>query len=43
VSRIPVKRPGTPGGIAHAVAYFASEEAGFVTGQVLTVSGGVIV
>lgn len=43
VSRIPVKRPGTPGDIAHAVAYFASEEAGFVTGQVLTVSGGVIV
>lgn len=43
VSRIPVRRAGAPADIAHAVAYFASEEAGFVTGQVLTVSGGVIV
>jgi 3-oxoacyl-[acyl-carrier protein] reductase len=42
-TRIPVRRPGTPADIAHAVAYFASEEAGFVSGQVLTVSGGVIV
>lgn len=43
VTRIPVRRAGAPEDIAHAVAYFASEEAGFVSGQVLTVSGGVIV
>lgn len=43
MTRIPVRRPGTPQDIAHAVAYFASEESGFVSGQVLTVSGGVIV
>ncbi len=37
---IPLKRMGTPEDIANAVAFFASEEAGFVTGQVLSVSGG---
>lgn len=42
-SMIPVGRTGTPGDIAHAISFFASEQAGFVTGQVLTVSGGVIV
>ncbi|HZU39818.1 MAG TPA: SDR family oxidoreductase [Solirubrobacteraceae bacterium] len=26
--------------VAHAIAYFASEAAGFVTGQVLSVNGG---
>lgn len=43
VSRIPVRRAGNPGDIAHAVSYFASEAASFVSGQVLTVSGGVAV
>ncbi len=37
---IPLKRLGTPDDIAHAVAFFASEQAGFITGQVLSVSGG---
>lgn len=41
VMRIPVRRPGKPSDVVHAVAYFVSEEAGFVSGQVLTVSGGV--
>src|SRR5919201_1080997 len=31
----PVRREGTPEDIAHAIAYLASEEASFVTGQVL--------
>jgi len=35
-----VKRRGEPEDIADAVAYFASPEAGFVTGQTLYVNGG---
>lgn len=34
-----VKRVGRPEDVASAVAYVASEEAGYVTGQVLTVAG----
>jgi len=37
---IPVGRGGTPDDIAGAVSYFASEDAGFVSGQVLYVAGG---
>lgn len=37
---IAVGRVGTPADVANAVAYFASEEASFVSGQVLYVSGG---
>lgn len=37
---IPFKRLGTPEEIADAVAFFASPAAGFITGQVLSVSGG---
>ena len=37
---IPVRRTGTPADIAHAVSFFASEGAGFVSGQVLYVAGG---
>jgi 2-hydroxycyclohexanecarboxyl-CoA dehydrogenase len=37
---IPMGRLGRPEDVAAAVAYFASEEAGYVTGQVLSVSGG---
>jgi 3-oxoacyl-[acyl-carrier protein] reductase len=40
-SRVPVGRNGRPDDIAHAFAYLASEEAGFVTGQTLVVDGGV--
>jgi 3-oxoacyl-[acyl-carrier protein] reductase len=36
----PVGRVGQPDDIAHAVAFFASEGAGYVSGQVLYVAGG---
>lgn len=39
----PLGRLGTPEDIAHAVAFFASEKASFLTGQVLTADGGFIV
>jgi 2-hydroxycyclohexanecarboxyl-CoA dehydrogenase len=37
---IPVKRPGKPEDIAGACAYLASDEAGYVTGQTISVNGG---
>lgn len=40
VSGIPVGRMGKAEDIAAAVAFFAGEDAGFVTGQILYVSGG---
>jgi 3-oxoacyl-[acyl-carrier protein] reductase len=38
--QIPAGRWGVPEDVAHAVLYFASEEASFVTGQTLCVNGG---
>lgn len=38
---IPAGRWGTPKDVAHAVSFFASEGASFVTGQTLHVNGGV--
>ena len=37
---LPVGRMGTPEDVADAVAYLAGEQAGFVTGEVLDVNGG---
>lgn len=39
-AQIPVGRVGQPEDIAAAVAFFASEEAGYVSGQTLHVNGG---
>lgn len=40
IERTPIGRMGTVEDMAAAVAYLASDEAGFVTGQVLAVDGG---
>ena len=38
--RIPLGRLGTPEDVANAVTFLASEDAGYITGQVLAVDGG---
>lgn len=40
LKHIPLGRMGLPQEIANAVCYFASDEAAYTTGQILTVSGG---
>lgn len=37
---IPAQRFGTPEEVAHAVAFLVSKEAGYITGNVLSVNGG---
>jgi len=40
VERIALRRLGTPDDIVHGVLFFASEYAGWITGQVLSIDGG---
>src|SRR6266511_695050 len=41
-SKIPLGKTGTPEDIANSVAFLASSEAGYITGQVLCVDGGIV-
>ncbi len=40
IARTPVRRVGTPEDIAAACAFLISDEAGYITGQILGVNGG---
>jgi 3-oxoacyl-[acyl-carrier protein] reductase len=40
LASVPAGRMGTPGDVAHAVSFLASEGAGFITGQRILVDGG---
>ncbi len=42
VGQIPLERLGTPDDIASMAAFLASEHAGYITGQVFTVDGGMV-
>ncbi len=42
VEAIPLKRMGKAEDVAEAVAFFAADEAGYITGQVLAVDGGMV-
>ena len=40
IGAVPLRRLGQPEAIAHAVGFFLSDEASFITGQTLFVCGG---
>lgn len=42
LANIPLKRAGTPGDIAGVVAFLASDDASYITGQVLGIDGGLL-
>ena len=42
IRRVPMKRPGTARDIANAMVFLASDEAAFITGQAISVSGGLV-
>ncbi|HYE24583.1 MAG TPA: 3-oxoacyl-[acyl-carrier-protein] reductase [Clostridia bacterium] len=42
IKQVPLGRAGTGMDVAHAVRFLASEEAGYITGEVLKVNGGML-
>jgi 3-oxoacyl-[acyl-carrier protein] reductase/2-hydroxycyclohexanecarboxyl-CoA dehydrogenase len=42
VAKIPLGRPGQPADVAALVAFLASDEAGYITGEVINVGGGYV-
>jgi len=42
LNQIPLKRIGTPEDIANGVLFLASDEASYITGQVITIDGGLM-
>jgi 3-oxoacyl-[acyl-carrier protein] reductase len=42
LTNIPLKRPGTPEDIAGVVAFLATDDASYITGQVIGVDGGLL-
>jgi NAD(P)-dependent dehydrogenase (short-subunit alcohol dehydrogenase family) len=40
---VPVGRPGTPTDIADACAFLCSDQAGYITGQIIGVNGGMYI
>ena len=42
LTRIPLRRPGTPEDVANVVAFLAAPESGYVTGQCVNIDGGLI-
>ena len=38
---VPMKRAGTPDEVAELIAFLASREAGYITGQVISINGGI--
>ncbi len=43
IAQIPLKRAGQPKDIAEMVAFLASDKAGYITGQVISVDGGMAI
>ncbi len=42
ISEIPMKRFGTPQDVANAALYLASDEAAYITGQIIKINGGLV-
>ena len=43
IKQIPLKRIGKPEEVASLVKYLMSEDAGYITGQVISVNGGLLI